>query len=803
MNVKKRWLPYSLMVLVLLAAAWLRLWRLADLPPGFYRDEAYNAMDALWMWESRTPVVYFAGNTGRHVLSAYLGAAFMAVWGARPYVIRLATALANILAVALLYRWGLALFRGERRREWLALVAAMGLAFSFWHVVMSRTAYEVALLVPVMIPVLSLFWSGWRGRSLWRLGVAGFLLGLSQYIYHVARLLPLVMALFVLLWTGLAYARRKKAPPEGVKWAWVGLLVMGGVSLVAFLPFGLFILNDPETFFFQQLITGLRTLIDSSSPTWRHNIVGESGFHWAGSLGFWLGLVVVLGRVRRPAYLFLLVGLLVMWLPAFLSEGFSTLRMAGTLPFYYLVMAVGWLAPVGWVARRWPRPALERGLPLALAGLFFVAGGSSTAYDYFVRWANEPEVYRAYTGPRTDLARQVIRQAQTADVLLPFETYAYPTVRFMLHDHFQEVSTPPPSAGRPAVMVQERGTAPSSLVWLTQDGLAYVTRPQLPSQFFPMPNSGPARPLVNPYTGETIADFVPFEGVEPLLPYLANWEGVKTVDYDWGHQVRLAGYEVWPPVVRAGQSPLLTLYWRSITGQPPVYTNFIQLVNGREENLAQWTDSALAYEHRWRPGGLTPQQHMLWLDPELPPGPYLVRMGLLNPATTGRVPVYTAAGEPFGDHLFLGLFYVAAAGTDPRLPPIPHPAHLGERITLLGFSEPRPAGEGVAMRLYWQALEPVGADYTAFVQLIDRQGHRVTGWDAQPLAGQYPTSLWQPGEVVVDEFRLPLPESLPPGEYRLITGLYEPTSLARLPAFDESGQPWPDKAVVLATVSLP
>ncbi|RME69605.1 MAG: hypothetical protein D6784_18125, partial [Chloroflexi bacterium] len=54
------------------------------------------------------------------------------------------------------------------------------------------------------------------------------------------------------------------------------------------------------------------------------------------------------------------------------------------------------------------------------------------------------------------------------------------------------------------------------------------------------------------------------------------------------------------------------------------------------------------------------------------------------------------------------------------------------------------------------------------------EGQVVSGWDSQPFGGLYPTSLWSPGEMVVDTFTLPLPEDgLPPGEYRLITGFYQ------------------------------
>ena len=69
------------MLVIILSATWLRFWRLAELPPGFYYDEAYNALDGLWMFKTMTPVAYFVGNTGRHPMIGYLAGLAMMIWG--------------------------------------------------------------------------------------------------------------------------------------------------------------------------------------------------------------------------------------------------------------------------------------------------------------------------------------------------------------------------------------------------------------------------------------------------------------------------------------------------------------------------------------------------------------------------------------------------------------------------------------------------------------------------------------------------------------------------------------------------
>lgn len=345
---KLRWLNSALILITILAATWLRLWRLPELPPGFYYDEAYNAMDGLWMRTSLTPQAYFVGNTSRHAMMPYLIALTTSIWGVTPLAARLVAPLVGVLTAALVYRLALTLFANRPDRPWLALLSAAGLAFSFWHVVMSRTAYEATLVPPFIVLTGILFWRGWQRRSLWYFAGAGLVLGLTQYTYVSGRLAPLIFGSFALLWTCIAIFSKKGAPGRKLRNLWLGLAVMALASVIPFVPLGLFILNDLGAFSFRssdvfivnrvaqgqasvadQLITALRVFIDSYSNTWRHSIVGQGGFYWINIVGFGAGLVTASWRFRRPAYILLLIALFVMWLPAPLSSGISTLRLSG------------------------------------------------------------------------------------------------------------------------------------------------------------------------------------------------------------------------------------------------------------------------------------------------------------------------------------------------------------------------------------------------------------------------------------------------------------------------------------------
>ncbi|MDP6225148.1 MAG: glycosyltransferase family 39 protein, partial [Anaerolineales bacterium] len=130
---------------------------------------------------------------------------------------------------------------------------------------------------------------------------------------------------------------------------------------------------------------------------------------------------------------------------------------------------------------------------------------------------------------------------------------------------------------------------------------------------------------------------------------------------------------------------------------------------------------------------------------------------------------------------------------------------FGDVIALSGFGtgagEHVPAGT-LPLALAWRALRPMGRDYTAFVHLLDGEGKLWAQADSQPQGGTRPTSLWQPGETVIDRVALPLGAELPPGEYRLQAGWYQLADMQRLPAVGEGSLP--DRAQLgLVTIAAP
>jgi|GEM_PF-1655177 len=122
-----------------------------------------------------------------------------------------------------------------------------------------------------------------------------------------------------------------------------------------------------------------------------------------------------------------------------------------------------------------------------------------------------------------------------------------------------------------------------------------------------------------------------------------------------------------------------------------------------------------------------------------------------------------------------------------QLPPMQQrrDAVFADRITLLGF-DLQPSTFNLQLTLYWQVSgnAPPTTNYTTFIHLVSLDGKTWAQTDHPPVYGSYPTTRWQPGEIIPDPYTLVLPPALPPGTYQIRAGLYDPATGNRLPIWD-------------------
>jgi hypothetical protein len=109
------------------------------------------------------------------------------------------------------------------------------------------------------------------------------------------------------------------------------------------------------------------------------------------------------------------------------------------------------------------------------------------------------------------------------------------------------------------------------------------------------------------------------------------------------------------------------------------------------------------------------------------------------------------------------------------------PVAVGGGIQIVGWELPQQTvypGEldsHVDVAVYWQAVTPADEDDVSFAHLLGRDHELVGEVNRHPACGMVPTSLWEPGQVWHDRYRIPVAEdATAPSRLRVEVGMYSP-----------------------------
>jgi hypothetical protein len=164
-----------------------------------------------------------------------------------------------------------------------------------------------------------------------------------------------------------------------------------------------------------------------------------------------------------------------------------------------------------------------------------------------------------------------------------------------------------------------------------------------------------------------------------------------------------------------------------------------------------------------------------------PPVIARLKVGLYE-ANLTKLTARDASGAELAEPIAGELLIERAVGPPPSRPaPV---ATFGEDMQLLSASVSTPSvrpGEDLTVALRWFAAKRMAQSYTVFVHLAADSGRPIAQHDSQPREGAFPTTLWAAGQTIDDAVRLPVPLDVPPGRYQLLVGVYDSTSLQRLP----------------------
>jgi hypothetical protein len=817
-------LHYAVLGLVLVVGFWLRLVDLEQYPPGISADEAATVLDAFDLSQSGSYPLYEdfgrqEDNPRPEPLYQLLLGFTNTFFGSSIWAYRYVAVLTGLLTLATLYWAVRPLLRSiwpSISITWLhlaALIAVLALAVTISHITLSRTVYRAILQPPLMLLLV-----GFLFRAIPRNRLRDYLwssvcLAAAMYTYTAALALPAVLALvsfYLLLRHRTLHALR----PFSISIVFLALLL---------LPVGWRYLDRPSAVF------GRVTDMQSSTVDWGERLRASVEVLFVQGDGnrqynvdsvpvlpafpfnilFVLGLLLLVWKWRSlPSWMLALL-LVLSLLPALAStEPRHGLRIIGLFAVTPLIIAIGTAALLHFL------PAHHRWLPVSITvlGLLILVSHSNLSHTTYFQFWDKPSAIQVFDRdfPRNewffrqdhrDLGQWLSRAQEP--LLVPVDTLRISTVRVWLLQRYPIVL----SAGSDVVL-----PADMRVVFPWEVGLDDVRRTD--QQFALLEGSRIVLlPTFTPSTTTAIvakisaAELIPRQGivpysaaVAPLANLAITYESFHGDTILFGGDAQLNGWRG-PDTLSSSQSSTVayTLEWE---GRRPIGHNlgaFLQLqtqagefVAGEDTHILRWLYPSI----RWSPGNLAYDVHRLPIPPGLTPGAYRLVAGLYV-YVDERFPATTMDGFSLGDAPTIGYVKVP----QPDIPTVPACAlavdATWDGLLTLQHAELRPEVNGLILRLYWRAqVNRPPVDATIFVHVQDATGTLLTQNDRRPMDGQYPTFIWDEGEIVLTEHPLAIP---PDSDATIRVGLYAGADQQRL-SLTQNGLPVDDGRASLGIV---
>lgn len=773
----KRHTYWFLAVLILLVAAWLRLWRLADYPPGPHYDEAANVLIARSIalgGAGYFPIV--PGYQGREVLYYYLSAPFFQWVHDGRFSLQLVSSFSSLMTVAATVALGRAMFAG-RRGQIIGLVAGALLALSIPQVLLARQAFRAPTLPLMQALALWCLWRGLNGRRGGWLVAAGIFAGGALYTYMASRLFPLWLLIGGLLLILIDRGRRGLRLKQG-------LLFFGALAFTA-APMALFALQNPDIFLgrlqevtqpeqsislTESLVRHVKMFFIEGEILLRYNLPGRPYFTWPEAILLLAGLGGALWRMLRPGAsatertacgLALLSPLMI--LPSVISVGGfppNHMRSIAMIPLVFILLGVGaqsLMAAVttavekrgGWAGSPWQQRIL-----IMLAALVLVLGAAGSGAAYF-DWARRADLFYDTDADLTLAARW----------LSPHLTEATRVYVASQHDE------------HPTLMIANL----PDVVWLGQDSLL-VPAPDSAGIVI-WPHSAPTPP---PLWADWLSQYA-MPGIPPgpdERPSFAAYriaggqalpDGYTPVPQVSSPALRLHGYQASP--IFPGASGDVLFAWQVASQTRDANLMAIVQVEDDLGHVLARAENWFPHSQQWRPGESLMYRATVRIPPGTAPGSYALRVTWVVRDSGQYLPFLDAEGQQTG--------VWASAGQVEVLPPASFPApesfsihtqqqtDIAPGVSLLGWGELPAAlrpGETLPLTLYWQGTvtDQARTDTSLEALLRDATGQETSLWRGQPTRGRYPAPRWRAGEIVVDPARWPVPRQQPAGHYTLV-----------------------------------
>lgn len=636
--------PYAewcLFLLIVGIAAFFRFYRLGDLPPGLYRDEAYNGLDALHLLKGNH-ALYFPANNGREPIYIYLVAGAIKFLGRTTLAVRFPAALIGTLTTLPLYALTRRLFGKPT-----ALLTALLWAITVWPIHLSRVGFR-AILLPFFVSLFLYFLvkalTSEAKSNHYPLStthffflLSGIICGASVYTYLAARLIPLFLILFsAFLWRQDILGKNR----------WGILLFIGG-SALSLVPLALLWVTGSAEFltrtsqvsifhpdinqgdfwgtFWRHLRNALGMFIWQGDDIVRHNPPNRPVFDIFMALPFICGIVLLLRQWHKTGPFLILSWCAVMIWGTILAEDTPHfLRAVGLLPIVLIIGSFSLSQMASWTK-----------LPVALRSILiaFLLFGSSvmTWNDYFIEYAQNPNTAYLFETAIRDLADDVREKERSTSIYVDQRFIdGWAGFSYLVDTPYTTLT----STTNPQLV--HHGEKPAAFyvfpfddwfdisAWTTQSGTIEISDGSLAKgDLEPEPYTLYTRYIVTPTSrGET--HFTTESGIE--LQYVAvQFLHDDTLDVALGWKTNGS--------VPADISAFVHLIAPETSS---LITQFDAPVGGNRWSQEDWQDGLTVIEHRVLEIDVTKDQS------------FNIVVGLYSAETDTRLPLFSADQQPLG-----------------------------------------------------------------------------------------------------------------------------------------------------------
>lgn len=385
------------LITILLLAAVIRFYRLDEIPGEIYGDIVIvfnyvgRILGGLWPFDfvlSPGPLYYYAIVP----IVILLGQSYL--------TLKIASVLISLVTIVVTF-----LFAKEFTTKKVALITVLFTSVSTWVLIFGRLGNS-QIIIPLLVSLAYYFLLKWfksypRGKSSRLYCVLTIIsASLGWYTYPQTFILPILVGGTI----GIIIFLEKKVKKEDRRKDFYSLI---GLSILCSFPFVNIVINNPSNFasgyigghiFVQQslmdifrqilinLIHALGMFHFRGDMVFRSNIPGMPHLDRLSGLFFILGIIILLKRNLKKAFLFGIIPTFILLLPSVMvlnqpQEVPSASRSIGITPFVYLFTAGGLFWTFSILRKR-----VGKFLSIITVTIFFVYISYANLSNYFFRW---------------------------------------------------------------------------------------------------------------------------------------------------------------------------------------------------------------------------------------------------------------------------------------------------------------------------------------------------------------------------------------------------------------------------------